>query len=165
MVWYGGSWYEIFPEDIDEFSQCKDVQVEAPSEWMDYIKNVPEEEIKSKLCEILGDIPKKDWGGEQDDHFTTSIHLGGERASSAFLLKGASSFREMTPEMLGKRADQIYRLANTPAQLLVVQHSHSIGEAVRATLRAFAVRPHDPRKYCLIDGKDTYKILKAYNKL
>ena len=39
------------------------------------------------------------------------------------------------------------------------------GEAVRATLRAFAVAPNQPRRYCVIDGKSTYKILKAYDKL
>jgi hypothetical protein len=29
----------------------------------------------------------------------------------------------------------------------------------------FAVVPHAPRNYCLIDGQDTYKILKAYDLL
>jgi hypothetical protein len=91
--------------------------------------------------------------------------LGGKRLTAAFLLKGPANFREMTPDMLGRRADQIYRLAQTPANLLVVQHCHQIGEAVRATLRAFAVAPHDPRRYCLMDGHDTYRLLKACGKL
>jgi len=105
--------------------------------------------------------------GELADHFSSSVHLSDERVSAAFLLKGpgGNNFREMTPEMLGKRADQIYRLAQTPAQLLVVQHCHQIGEAVRATLRSFSVIPNDPRRYCLIEGKDTYKILQAYGKI
>ena len=64
--------------------------------------------------------------------------------------------------MLGKRADQINPLATSTASLLVVQHAHDIGEAVRATLRAFAVTPNQPRRYCVIDGKSTYKILKAF---
>jgi hypothetical protein len=37
-----------------------------------------------------------------------------------------------------------------------------MGPAVRAMLRAFAVTPHDPRRYCLMDGKSTYRVLKAY---
>lgn len=104
-------------------------------------------------------------GGEQDDHFTASLSVNGERSTAAFVLKGPADFREMTPEMLGKRADQVYRLSTTPAQILIVQHCHQIGEAVRATLRAFSVTPHNPRRYCLIDGKDTYRILKAYGKI
>jgi hypothetical protein len=85
--------------------------------------------------------------------------------TAAFLLKGPANFREMTPDLLGKRADQIFRLSQSPAKLLIVQHCHQIGEAVRSTLRAFAVTPHNPRRYCLINGKETFSILKAYNKI
>ena len=49
--------------------------------------------------------------------------------------------------------------------MLVVQHCHQIGEAVRATLRAFSVTPQHPRRYCLMDGKETYRILKAYDQI
>jgi hypothetical protein len=113
----------------------------------------------------LGDLPKSDWGGEQHDHFSASLHLQGKRLTAAFVLKGPANFREMTLDLLGKRADQIYRLATSTAPLLVVQHAHDIGEAIRGTVRAFAVSPHHPRRYCLIDGKSTYKVLKAYDKL
>jgi hypothetical protein len=71
LAWYGFEWYEIFPEDIDEFSRCENVTISSPDEWMDYMRNAPENEIKAKFCEILGDIPGNDWGGEQDDHFST----------------------------------------------------------------------------------------------
>jgi hypothetical protein len=164
LVWYGFDWYEIFPEDIDEFAECGAVTADT-NEWTSCMESLPEETVKAHLCEILGDVSRKDWAGERADHFSTAIHLGGRRVTAAFLLKGPARFREMTPDLLGKRADQIYRLAQTPAQLLIVQHCHTIGEAVRATLRAFAVAPHNPRWYCLIDGKDTYRILRAYGKL
>lgn len=161
---YGHSHFEIYPDNIQEFSSCKNVTINHSDEWINYMKQISEDAVKQKFCEILGDKPRKDWGGEQADHFST-VHINGQKKSAAFLLKGPTHFREMTPDMLGKRGDQIYRLAQTTARLLIVQHSHNIGEAVRATLRAFAVPPHDQRYYCLIDGKDTYRILKAYNKL
>lgn len=66
---------------------------------------------------------------------------------------------------LGKNNDQIFRLAQAPAGLLVVQHCHEIQEPVRATLRAFAVQPGAVRRYCLIDGKDSLRLLIAYDKL
>lgn len=165
LMRYGHSWYQHFPEDIDEFAKCGDVSISDPDEWISYMRDLPEKSIKEKIADILNDLTDKDWGGEQDDHFTSSIHLSGERTTAAFLLKGPSRFKKMTPELLGKRADQIYRLAATPAKLLIVQHAHEIGKAVRATLRAFAVQPHNPRRYCLIDGRDTYKIFKAYGRL
>jgi hypothetical protein len=162
-LWPFYSGYEITIEDIDEFAQCENVSVES-NEWISYMKHTPEEKIKGKLAEILGDTTRKDWAGEQYDH-SSYVHISGKRFFTAFLLKGPARFREMTPDMLGKRADQIYRLSQASAKLLVVQHCHTIGEAVRATLRVFAVAPHNPRWYCLIDGKDTYRILKAYDKL
>jgi hypothetical protein len=71
----------------------------------------------------------------------------------------------MTLDMCGKRADQIYRLAKSGAEISVVQHSHLIGEAVRETLQHMVDDRGRPRKYCVIDGKATYRILKAYNLL
>lgn len=165
LTWSGWDHYQVFAEDIREFSAISTVQDVTPEDWMPYMQVLPEKELKNKLCEILGDIPKPDWAGEQDDHFTAALHLGDTRLTGAFLLKGPSCFEEMQPRHLGKQGDQVYRLAATPAQLLIVQHCHNIGEAVRDMLRVFAVQPHRPRHYCLIDGKDSYRLLKAYHKL
>lgn len=164
LSWDGWDLFEIAPEDIEQFSKLTDVEASVV-QWSSTMRSVPEEHVKNAFAAILGEVPRKDWGGEQADLFAGDVTVGGERLTAAFLLKGPASFREMTPDLLGKRADQIYRLAATPAKLLVVQHSHAIGEAVRATLRAFAVSPAHPRRYCLIDGRDTYRILAAYGKL
>lgn len=129
------------------------------------MKNLYSEDFKHSFCEILGDVAKKDWAGEPDDHFTASLHLDKNRVAGALLLNGPALFREMTSDLLEKRATQTCRLASTPADVLIVQHCHHIVEAVRATPRAFAVLPHNPRRYCLIKGKDTYLILKTYGKL
>jgi hypothetical protein len=63
---------------------------------------------------------------------------------------------------LGKNNDQIVRLASEPADVLIVQHCHDILPAVRQTLRAFAVQPGRPRRYCLIDGRDSLRLLMGY---
>ena len=155
--------YEYFPEEIDEFSECKNI---APTdEWEDYMRITPEEEIKKKFCRLLGDLPRKDWGGELCDHLSENIHLDGVPISAAFVFKGPARFRPMTINLLGKSGDQLYRLAQTPANLLIVQHCHAFTEAVMATLRAFATSPINPRKYCFISGLNTYRILKAYDLL
>jgi hypothetical protein len=166
VLWlFGRDWYQCYLEEIDEFSAIKGIEDPKPSEWMSYMSKSSEQQIKEKFCEILNEPPSKDWAGEQADIFSCSLHRYGKRLSTAFLLKGPAVFKNMTPDMLGKRADQIYRLSCTPAELLIIQHCHTIGQAVRATLQAFAEKPNNPRRYCFIDGKDTYRLLKAYGKL
>ena len=82
--------------------------------------------------------------------------------NAAFLLKGPSKFEEMTMSMCGKNADQIYRMVNSGVGISVVQHAHLIGSAVRQTLRQMVITPGRSRKFCVIDGQATYRILKAY---
>ena len=162
--WLGCSLFEVSIEQIAEFAKSREIQVVERDEWQAYMKATPEKAVKEKLCEILGEPSRKDWGGELAD-LTSAVHVKGEFVTAAFILKGLAEFKDMSLDLLGARADQIYRLAQTTARLLVVQHCHTISEAVRATLRAFAVTPYERRYFCLIDGKDTYRILKAYNKL
>lgn len=165
LMFHGFDWYEIHPEDIDEFSKLTDVDIADADSWQQVMAGMSEDDVKTALCSLLHDIPGKDWGGEIHDHFASAVHLSGKRRTVAFALKGPARFEKMAPRHLGKNADQIYRLSTSPADVLVVQHCHEIGDAVRATLRAFAVNPSRPRQYCLIDGRDTYRILKAYGKL
>lgn len=154
---------EIHPSEIHEFHLMNDLADDSGSDWMPHMQQLSEDTVKRRICEILGDEPRKDWGGEWNDHFA-SIHIDGRQYKASFLFKGPARFREMKPSDLGKNADQIYRLSATPCDVMIIQHCHRIGEAVRATVQAFAAL--DPlRKYCLIDGQDTFRILKAYGKL
>ena len=157
---------EILPEDIDQFSKMKDVEIGSADEWMDAMRDVPELAVKEAIATLLSEPTKKDWGGESDDHFSANVLVQGRRRTAAFLLKGPSRFRELTLEMCGTRADQIHRMVDSGADLCVVQHAHLIGAIVRRTLRAEMILPGGSRrKYCLIDGQATYRILKAYSLL
>lgn len=161
--WESYSYFENFVEDIDEFSKVREVEMLSDFSEME---QVSETAFKVCLGEILGDETGKDWGGETSDHFTSRVHLAQRRTTAAFLLKGpGNGFRPMALNHLGKNNDQIYRLAQEPAELLIVQHCHNIQPAVRATLRAFAVQPGSPRRYCLIDGRDSLRLLLAYDLL
>lgn len=164
LMWLGMDFGEILPEDISEFSKAREIEVSSSDEWMNAMRSTSEADVKRAITSILREPPKKDWGGETDDHFSANVTVGGRRRTAAFLFKGPTSFREMTLDMCGKRADQIHRLARTSADVLVVQHSHQIGDIVRETLRALVIQPGGKsRKYCLIDGMSTYQILKAYD--
>ncbi len=160
IMWYGYDFYEHYIEDFDEFNLVKNIPQPPDVKPM---RNVSEKVFKKCLQKILGDTASNDWGGEQSDYFTAHLHLNGRRVTAAFLLKGPASFAPMGLKHLGKNNDQIVRLADEPAQVLIVQHSHDILPAVRKTLRAFAVQPSNPRRYCLMDGRDSLRLLQAYN--
>ena len=80
--------------------------VNDPVEWQETMKSLSELEVKTKIAEILGDITKKDWAGEQNDHYSTHVTLGDRRTTAAFLLKGPARFEEMQPRHLGKRINK-----------------------------------------------------------
>ena len=162
------SYGEVLPEDIEEFKRLASIDVSSADEWMNTMKALPESAIKSAFAKLLKDPIKKDWGGEQNDHFSAHVTLGGRRRSAAFLLKGRAKFKEMTLAMCGKNADQVHRLVDSHADISIVQHCHTISTTVRRTLRDTVLQPGAPlngvaRKYCFVDGRDTYRILKAYD--
>lgn len=162
-VWLGYDYGEILPEDIQEFAAMGSATVADESEWMSVMAKVPEEHVKRSIAKLLNEPVKTDWGGEENDHYSANVTVAGRRRTAAFLLKGPTNFREMTPAMCGKNGDQIYRLSNSGADISVVQHSHLIGSAVRETVRAFIVQPGRSRKFCVMDGQATYRLLKAYD--
>ena len=170
---YSSNYGEILPEDIEQFSKMANTTVKDADEWMKVMQNMPEKEVKQSFAQLLGEPTQKDWGGESNDHFSRNVTVSGSRRSAAFLLKGpkgGSYFREMTLDMCGKRANQILRLTESGADISIVQHCHLIGEDIGKTLRSLTVAPGGrtskiARKFCLIDGQATYRILKAYNLL
>ena len=162
----GGQWQnrlEIHPDQIDNFSRIRDVPPPRSKKELERLRDIPEQEVKRAIAEIIGEqeIPK-DWGGEKSDLFSSWVAIEGERISTAFALKGPAKFHPMTMADLGKNGDQINRLFNEPADLLVLQHCHEITTPVRDTMRAFAQRMGNPRLFCLINGYDTLRLLQAY---
>jgi hypothetical protein len=164
IVWWGLEFYENFIDDFDEFSKVRGQPIPDETEAA-VMEKISEKAFKTCLAEILGGSAMKDWPGEMSDHFTAHLHLRGRPVTAAFLLKGPARFSPMTLNNLGKNNDQIFRLAQEPGDVLFIQHCHDITPPVRATLRAFAVQPSRPRRYCLVDGRDSLRLLKAYDKL
>lgn len=158
---------EIHPEQIDNFSKIVNVRIPSPKQ-LEALRAIPEAQVKAAFAEIIGepDVPK-DSGGERSDLVSTYVSIGGKRVSSAFLFKGpagGTKFRAMEIRDLGKRGDQIERLATEPVELMVVQHCNTVTAAVRSMLRAFSNQVGNQRNYCVITGYDTFRILQAYGK-
>lgn len=155
-------YYNVKIDDFVEFEKVKDIPLPDSCEDM---KCISENAFKKCLAKILGDKPQKDWGGETSDYFSSHLHIGNTEVSGAFLLKGPANFRPMVLNHLGKNNDQIIRLSKEPADVLFVQHCHDITSPVRETLKVFSTQPSNPKRYCFIDGRDSIRLLKAYNLL
>ena len=158
VPWVGLAAYEVSIEDFDEFASVSEFPIPASHLPM---KSVPEKRLKAALAQHLCDPLQNDWGGEKSDHFSTNLHLNGKPITGAFLLKGPSRYRPMTVADLGKNGNQIIRLSQEPANVLIVQHCHDITPDVRTMLQAIATQPGNPRYYCCIDGRQTLRILHA----
>jgi hypothetical protein len=164
----GSHWFnrlEVHVDSIDSFSRVRDVRPPPSKEGLEALRNLPERDVKQAFAEIISEphVPP-DWGGEQSDLFSTQVMLDGERIATAFAFKGPAKFHPMTMADLGKNGDQINRLFAEPARLLVLQHCHQITPPVRDTMRAFAQQMGNPRLFCLINGFDTLRVLRAYGK-
>lgn len=155
----------VWPAAIDQFAGV-DFGQRVTEADLNILKNFPERNIKAAFAEILGEpeVPN-DWGGEQFDLWTSRLSIKGQQVRAAFAFKGPAKFHPMTISDLGKNGDQIDRLAQTAADLIVVQHCHAITAPVVNMLKAYASSPQNPKRYMTIDGYDTVRILRHFGKL
>lgn len=161
----------LYVEDIDSFRKVRDVN---PSTVMDVLTDGyfdrSEDAIQTALERILS-VPfhKKDWGGELNDLYTANLLINGTRHETAFLLKG-NGLRNKTMEIkdCGKNGDQILRLCSSPAKLFVVQFVGRISEAVVSDIDGKVRHARSQGRdvwYCIMDGQDTARVLRAYGEL
>jgi hypothetical protein len=161
----------LYVEDIDSFRKVRDVN---PSTVMDLLDggflDRSEDSIQTALERILAvAFHKKDWGGEINDLYTSNVIINSRRRETAFLLKG-NGIRNRTMQIsdCGHNGDQILRLCESPAELFVIQFVGNISEAVIKDIDGKIRQMRSQGKdvwYCIIDGQDTARILRAYNEL
>jgi hypothetical protein len=152
----------IYPEMIDSFSKMGAQSVATKGE-LEQLLATPEDDVKHAVAAIIGEpyVPK-DWGGEKSDLQTAQLRLDGAPVSAALIFKGPSIKGEMHPANMGKRGDQLIRAFDEPADLILVQHCNKIANSVVRMAEALAANPARPRRYCILDGNDTVRLLKAY---
>ena len=155
----------LWPADVSEFEGV-DFSTKLRKADLNTLRYFSEDRTKRAFAEIIGEpeIPK-DWGGEQFDLWTDRITVGGQRHQTAIAFKGPARFHAMTIADLGKNGDQIDRLSNTAADLLVVQHCNVVSAPVVNMLRNYASQPGYRRRYMVIDGYDTIRILRHFEYL
>lgn len=158
---------ELFVEDIDSFSEARNVQ---PKEIQALLPlDLPEDEIQAFFEEIIGEnFHQEDWGGELNDLVTSQVKVSGKRIRAAFLLKGSGTRGRLTIAKCGKNGDQIVRLVEAPVDLYIIQHIGEIDQRVIYDLRSkvlLKVSEGQNCKMCILDGTETARILRAYGKI
>jgi hypothetical protein len=157
--------FRIYPSEIDQFNVV-DFRCPISLEELKAVLAVPEERVKNTVADLIGEAyVHKDWGGERSDLYTSRVYARGRQLSAAWLFKGPGYPRPMTVRALGKPGDQIVRLFSEPAELLVLQHCHEITPAVINMMETYAHDLRNPRKYMIIDGADTGRILRSQSLL
>lgn len=149
---------------LSDFDAFKDVDFTArvSKSELSVLKNESEQKIKELFASMIGEIHvPKDWGGEYCDLYSSQVLIDGYPKTCAFAFKGPSKFKPMEIADCGKNGDQIVRLYETSAEILILQHCHVIKPAVRKTMEAFARSfSYRERRYCIVDGYDTVNILR-----
>jgi len=161
----------LYVEDIESFRKVRDIN---PATVVDVLNDGyldrSEDSIQTALERILS-VPfhKKDWGGELNDLYTANLIVNGTRHETAFLLKGNGlRSRVMEIKHCGANGDQLLRLCNSPAKLFVVQFVGNISEAVVSDIDGKVRQMRAEGKdawYCIMDGQDTARVLRAYKEL
>jgi hypothetical protein len=160
LEWYVDEWSRIPMEAIDQFAKAAEQPLPPDSEAM---RDVSERAFKCCLAKLLGDTAPSDWGGETSDYFSAHMSISGRAYTGAFLLKGPARFAPMETSHLGKNQDQLLRLMEEPAEILVLQHCHEVTPPVRKLLRMLSLQPARARRYCVMDGRDSLRLLRAYD--
>jgi hypothetical protein len=155
---------QVTVDDIDSFAAVKQIRDRQPQRV-----SISEDAVKQGIKRVLGESAEfKDWGGENNDLTTTRVRIGGKRCAAAFAFKGPAQKGKLTPGKMGKNGDQIQRLFQADADLFVVQYVGQIGENVVTQMSALAIAKAATTskkiRYCLIDGQDTSRLMKAYSK-
>lgn len=161
----------LYVEDIDSFSKVRDVNPGSVGQVLhDGRIELSEDEVQLALEQILDvSFHRRDWAGETNDLYTANVTINGARTATAFALKGKGCrARELTIADCGKNGDQILRLVESPAKLFVIQYVGSVSDAVIKDLAGKIDERRAAGKdccYCVIDGQDTARLMKAYGKM
>lgn len=155
---------QVTVDDLDQFANVKKVRRASVAALP-----MAEARFKKGIQRVIGEPGKfQDWGGEQNDLHTTRVRFNGKRVDTAFAFKGKGKKGLLTPNMMGKRGDQIPRLFNSSAKLYVLQYWDQVGEGIYDAMKAYAtirsIADGDTIYYAVIDGIDSARIVKAYPK-
>jgi hypothetical protein len=155
---------QLYIDDIDSFNKVRGIKHANENG----VNRIPERIINKGICSVVNSSEKKDWGGERNDIYTNNISFRGTRVSGAFALKGKAIKGRLVPGKMGKNGDQIQRLFEATADIYFVVHNNDVDERIVDLMQSLAIAKSTilgTRKkilFCVVDGKDLARLIKAY---
>jgi hypothetical protein len=151
-------------DDIDSFKAVAGVAPAATK-----LTGLSEAAFRSGIQSIIGEKGVfKDWAGEKSDLMTTRLTFQGKRVRAAFAFKGPGQSGKLTIAKMGKNGDQGPRLFEEAADIFVIQHWSQIDAQVHKFVETLAVAKSVTSsrevRFCLIDGQDSDRLVRAYPK-
>ena len=159
---------QVFVDEIDEFAPVLQISSKDVLPFLTKGRiDLSENEIQLCLEAALGvPLHKNDWGGEENDLYTSNLRIGGRRVTTAFALKGrGETAASLQLAHSGKNGDQLVRLTQSPADLFVVQYVGMISENIVKDMegKVLALRAKGrSATFCIIDGQDTARLMRAF---
>ncbi|PKK81936.1 MAG: hypothetical protein CVT49_16255 [candidate division Zixibacteria bacterium HGW-Zixibacteria-1] len=152
------------PLNRGNFNSFKKVKMIKSSKKSQPLKESIVKEFLKKIIGQKGDF--RDWGGEENDLYTSRVIFKGKRHLTAMALKGRATKAPLTPKKMGKNGDQIVRLFYATADLFIVQFWGKVESSIYKEMERMAIAASFfSRKeifYCIIDGDDTQRLIQAY---
>jgi len=157
-------WFETFATDIAEFGG-EPMEPVPEAQWRAALEPLEGADIIEHLRHITVGLVADET--LQPPMVACGLHLSGagEAEIPAALVIAGEGDGVLTSADLRAPPDRLMALAATPAELWVVIHGGTMDPQIRETVRALAVRPHAPRRYCLVDGAEVHRILKAHGRI
>jgi len=157
----GAEGLECRPFDLDGFAAGARVAPVDELVWREALGRHPPQIVDETLVGLLNPAPAPATRDDWVDITFAETTLAGKPVGIAMLRLDHPANETLDAGILFEAGNALARLAQTPADVLVVQHAGALADDVRPALRKAATSAEAPRRYCLIDGGDTYRILKA----
>jgi hypothetical protein len=153
---------QITIDDVESFRKAHRV---SPNRSIS--RAISEARFRDGIKAILGELGHfADWGGEQNDLYSSNVRIEGKRVPTAFAFKGPGTKGILTPAKCGKNGDQIQRLMESPARAFFFQYHGDIGQNVIAQMRTHAmlhsIHTRQEVMYGVINGQDSERLVIAY---
>jgi len=154
-------WFECLPFDLGGLAAGATVAPVDETIWRAALGQHAPQVVDETLVGLLRTAPPPETREDWVDITFAETTLAGRPVGITLLRLDHPADETLDAAALFDAGNALVRLVQTPADVLVVQHAGRLDADVRAALREVAVPPHQPRRYCLVDGGDTYRILKA----
>ena len=154
-------WFETLPFDLLGFQVGANVLVPEAETIKAAMVQEGTKKVYYKMLSLLTKKEVSKWNFIWPDIALVEAKLLGKSLKAAILNVNLDAKKTLTLSALNHADNALIRLSQTGADLLIIQHSGPIDVKIYKILKTIATPPHNPRRFCLVDGSFSWKILRG----